>query len=212
MLPQEQLDTIINAFITDLRRKQISGSYSIAIATATLIREIIVQFRKNDTVQQLIIQLRYFAQQLKKAHPTLFVVGNVTRRALYIVRDEFIRYTKDANIKTSTTLEPSTPISSTGSLTRSAASFFGKFGTSLDVSHRSNLASLLEMTAETDFNQTISSESDVKGQILDQIQSLIEEELEVFRNKDVFKEASQQHIHTKFCFVFFFLFILILVF
>ncbi|KAL0485427.1 translation initiation factor eIF-2B subunit bet [Acrasis kona] len=126
MLSDTVLRNTINIFITNLQRKQIKGAYHIGRACADIMRTIVSSMTKKDTVQQVIDQCRLVAVMLKQAQPTMFVIGNVVRRVLYIIRDEYAQ----SNSGTQQTV-------------------------SADSLHQPNLANLLEAKAELDYTKPV---------------------------------------------------------
>ncbi|KAL8972609.1 MAG: hypothetical protein Q9183_000443, partial [Haloplaca sp. 2 TL-2023] len=70
-----------------LRRRQICGSRSSAIATAHLLRKAVGAFRTAG-VAKLIERVQSVGAQLEAAQPRELAVGNVVRRVLRVVRDE----------------------------------------------------------------------------------------------------------------------------
>jgi translation initiation factor 2B subunit (eIF-2B alpha/beta/delta family) len=91
MLSDKDLRDIINSFITSLQRKQIKGTYHIGRATAEILRTIVSNMSKRDTIQKVIDQCRLVAVKLKRQQPTMLVISNIVRRVLYVIRDEFVR-------------------------------------------------------------------------------------------------------------------------
>lgn len=128
MLADKDLRDIINSFITNLQRKQIKGTYNIGRATAEILRTIVSNMTKRDNVQKVIDQCRLVARKLKRAQPTMLVIGNIVRRVLYVIRDEFVR--------NSTKVLKETFVH-------------------VDNVHQPNLANLLEAKAEVDFTKPV---------------------------------------------------------
>ncbi|GMM55277.1 translation initiation factor eIF2B subunit beta [Maudiozyma humilis] len=82
-----EIEISIDAFIAKLKRKQISGSYVIALETLQLLKRFLSAARWNH-VNELIAQIRELGNRLEKANPTAFSCGNVIRRILAVLRDE----------------------------------------------------------------------------------------------------------------------------
>jgi translation initiation factor eIF-2B subunit beta len=91
MLSDKDLRDIINSFITSLQRKQIKGTYHIGRATAVILRTLVSNMSKKDTIQKVIDQCRLVATKLKRQQPTMLVISNIVRRVLYVIRDEYVR-------------------------------------------------------------------------------------------------------------------------
>ncbi|CAL9732899.1 translation initiation factor eIF-2B subunit beta [Monosporozyma unispora] len=82
-----ELNVIIDTFIAKLKRKQIVGSYAIALETLQLLKRFTSAARWTH-VTELITQLRALGLQLERAQPTAFTCGNIIRRLLGVLRDE----------------------------------------------------------------------------------------------------------------------------
>lgn len=82
-----ELNVIIDTFIAKLKRKQIVGSYAIALETLQLLKRFTSAARWTH-VTELITQLRALGLQLERAQPTAFTCGNIIRRLLAVLRDE----------------------------------------------------------------------------------------------------------------------------
>lgn len=91
-----EINIFIDSFIARLKRRQIQGSYPIALETLQLLKRFISAARWSH-VNDLIFQIRALANRLEKAHPTAFTCGNVIRRILAILRDEIEEDMKDAS-------------------------------------------------------------------------------------------------------------------
>ncbi|CCK70978.1 translation initiation factor eIF2B subunit beta KNAG_0F03160 [Huiozyma naganishii CBS 8797] len=81
------INVTINAFIARLKRKQIVGSYAIALETLQLLKRFISAARWSH-VNELIEQIRTLGCTLERAQPTAFCCGSVIRRVLTVIRDE----------------------------------------------------------------------------------------------------------------------------
>jgi translation initiation factor eIF-2B subunit beta len=77
----------VDTFIEKLKRRQISGSYKVALETCQLLMRVISAARWNHP-DQLILQIRQLGKRLENAQPREFSCGNVIRRVLAIIRDE----------------------------------------------------------------------------------------------------------------------------
>lgn len=81
------INVIVDTFIAKLKRKQVVGSYAIALETLQILKRFISAARWNH-VNELIGQIRSLGDKLEKAQPTAFCCGNVIRRVLAMIRDE----------------------------------------------------------------------------------------------------------------------------
>lgn len=153
---------------------------------------------RHDTVQLLIDRCRYVAVEMSRTHPTILVIGNIVRRVLYIVRDEYIRYIRAG--KAAKNRKFGTVSSSSSASEGDDNGFFnaqllqsgdatGGIG-----SHQSNLASVLEMSSEIDFSKMIDAGSfDYKGTVIEGINELLTELELLHRN---ISEHAPEHIHA----------------
>ncbi|KAJ6225389.1 hypothetical protein RDWZM_003934 [Blomia tropicalis] len=70
-------------------RKSTTGSYDLAKRTATFINDLIQGSDDNLNVQELIENITIIGRKLVKIDPTETVVGNMIKRVLKLVRDEY---------------------------------------------------------------------------------------------------------------------------
>ncbi|KAH3743975.1 translation initiation factor eIF-2B beta subunit [Pelomyxa schiedti] len=84
---EDRIEARIQNFTLLLSRRQIVGSFHVARHTAELITFIVAN-TKYDSAQQLIDILKKVARRLVDVQPLEFVVGNIFRRALSIIREE----------------------------------------------------------------------------------------------------------------------------
>jgi translation initiation factor eIF-2B subunit beta len=78
----------LDALGVKLKRRQISGPHDSAMATVDVIRAVVGQCRWA-TAGQIMQILRAVGRELIAAKPTELAVGNMIRRALFIVREEY---------------------------------------------------------------------------------------------------------------------------
>lgn len=81
------INVTVASFIDRLKRRQISGSYNIAMETLQILKRFVSAARWSH-VNDLIDQLRELGNRLERAQPTEFICGNIIRRVLAIIRDE----------------------------------------------------------------------------------------------------------------------------
>lgn len=89
-MPDDALFALMDTFSMKLRRGQIKGSSNVATHTAELMRNIVASARKGDTAQNLMDSVRKAGRHLVQAHPLDMVIGNVVRRVLYFIREEYV--------------------------------------------------------------------------------------------------------------------------
>lgn len=81
------LHILLDTFIARLRRKQILGSYEVAIETAQLLVKV-VSLTKWKSLDELIKTISSIGRDLIDAQPREFTCGNVVRRVLALIREE----------------------------------------------------------------------------------------------------------------------------
>lgn len=119
----------IDHFVSQLKRRQIVGSNQTALETAQLLRTVISNSRWTNAAS-LIVSLRELAARLLRAQPVgmlctfyssylmnyiEFAVGNIVRRVLHLVREEYKNSIKD-NIPVTKTNEVSRSLSTDSSM------------------------------------------------------------------------------------------------
>ena len=83
-----------NDLIIRLKRGSLLGSYSVAKQTALLLR-LVIGHTRWENVESLIQILRTVGRGLVSAQPVELAVGNIVRRVLFIVRQEYERLVKE---------------------------------------------------------------------------------------------------------------------
>jgi translation initiation factor eIF-2B subunit beta len=83
-----------NDLIIRLKRGALLGSYSVAKQTALLLR-LVIGHTRWENVESLIQILRAVGRGLVSAQPVELAVGNIVRRVLFIVRQEYERLVKE---------------------------------------------------------------------------------------------------------------------
>jgi hypothetical protein len=78
------------AFTTKLKRRQLNGSYDVAKRTMELLRNVMGTCRWG-TAGQLMEYVRAIGKLLSDAQPRELAIGNITRRVLFIIREEYLR-------------------------------------------------------------------------------------------------------------------------
>jgi len=77
-------------FIPKLKRRHITGSFNVAIQTLGLLREVVrYQTAKWKSAAALMNTIRLVGKVLVEAEPRELAVGNIVRRVLYIIREEY---------------------------------------------------------------------------------------------------------------------------
>ncbi|KAI4099274.1 MAG: hypothetical protein LQ339_006066 [Xanthoria mediterranea] len=86
-LKNSPIETSVESLVSLLRRRQIRGSRSCAIATAHLLRMVLRNIPDKD-VTKLIDRVQRIGQRLAEAQPKELAIGNIVRRILGLIRDE----------------------------------------------------------------------------------------------------------------------------
>lgn len=81
-------EMLINNYISNLKIKKWESNYVIAEKTVQLFRHFIDTINWSTTIE-LLNQLREYGFQITSALPLQFIVGNIIRRILNIVREEY---------------------------------------------------------------------------------------------------------------------------
>jgi len=93
---ERQLET----FILNLKRKTVAGSYQVSRSTAVELRSYISK-EKWQNAKILIEQVKAVGKRLIDAQPLEFCIGNVIRRVLFIIREEYLAMMKSESSDTS---------------------------------------------------------------------------------------------------------------
>ncbi|KAG0248110.1 Translation initiation factor eIF-2B subunit beta [Mortierella polycephala] len=87
---------LVDDLVAKLKRRQLVGSSTVAQATLKLL--IVVISKSNwTTCNQLLTLVKSVGQRLIQANPTELAVGNIIRRVLHVIREEF----RDADVNAS---------------------------------------------------------------------------------------------------------------
>jgi translation initiation factor eIF-2B subunit beta len=89
-----KIETSINQFITLIRRKKISGMYKIASSTLEFVRTLLNLPKRKVSTHDIIKLLTKFAIKCQESLPSFVVIGNMVRRVLFIIRDQYARNKK----------------------------------------------------------------------------------------------------------------------
>ncbi|XP_076812522.1 translation initiation factor eIF2B subunit beta-like [Clavelina lepadiformis] len=80
----------MDQFILDLKQEKFNGSYDLAYKVINHLRKLISQTRWAHA-KELMGVIRKEGKQLVAAQPSEYVIGNMVRRVLKIVREEYVR-------------------------------------------------------------------------------------------------------------------------
>jgi len=79
---------LVDDLVAKLKRRQLVGSSTVSQATLKLL--IVVISKSNwTTCNQLVTLVKTVGQRLVQANPTELAVGNIIRRVLHVIREEF---------------------------------------------------------------------------------------------------------------------------
>ncbi|KAK9321497.1 hypothetical protein V1517DRAFT_326288 [Lipomyces orientalis] len=84
---EKDLNTQIESFVAQIKRRQIQGSYNVALATAQLLLRVVSATRWTH-IDQLITQIKMLGKRLQSAQPRELACGNIIRRVLSLIREE----------------------------------------------------------------------------------------------------------------------------
>lgn len=165
----KKTQTDINTFVTQIKRGKPKGRYEKGKYTLELLKIFISKFvsKSSKTTFEVLEFIRKFGQVCTKQLPTEMVIGNMTRRVLFFIRDEYAR--ESARI--------------TKKLSRENLD-------ELEVSHQPNLISLLEVEQSEDFSIQF---KDIYENVKERMNELLEELEDVYKN---ITDTAIEHIHT----------------
>lgn len=84
-----ELDVNFQKFVNELRQEKIMGSCFVATTTVSLLKEIVLLEDKWKTAKDLIQIIRQEGRKLTLAQPSETVVGNMVKRTLKIIREDY---------------------------------------------------------------------------------------------------------------------------
>ncbi|CAH1244106.1 EIF2B2 [Branchiostoma lanceolatum] len=87
---ESELTERIETFMGQLRQRQTPGSYNVAYTTLDILRRVVSQTRWQ-TAKDLMVIVKREGKRLVSAQPSETVVGNMIRRVLKIIREEYAR-------------------------------------------------------------------------------------------------------------------------
>mmetsp|Transcript_32710 Transcript_32710/g.43061 ORF Transcript_32710/g.43061 Transcript_32710/m.43061 type:complete len:377 (-) Transcript_32710:133-1263(-) len=106
---QPQLQTQLDSFVSQLKRRQVFGSHRCAKQTLDLLRTMVGHCRWATTAE-LMKNLQAVARILISAQPMELGIGNIIRRMLYLIREEhatLLKVMQQQKTGTSEQLQPS---------------------------------------------------------------------------------------------------------
>lgn len=85
----------LNLIIISLRRRQLSGAHQCAKATIEIIRALVGRYNFNCAAHMM-KYIRAVGRELISAAPSELIVGNLVRRVLFLIREEYANQIKEA--------------------------------------------------------------------------------------------------------------------
>ncbi|GAO51940.1 IF-2B-domain-containing protein [Saitoella complicata NRRL Y-17804] len=82
------VNAAVESLAARLKRKQIRGSHNVALETALVLRQVVSNARWSNQ-DQLVDQVKEIGRRLVKAAPRELACGNVVRRILRVIREEY---------------------------------------------------------------------------------------------------------------------------
>jgi translation initiation factor eIF-2B subunit beta len=152
---KSDINSLVSHFLAQLKRREISGSHSVALSTANLLLRFVSASRWSN-ISQLISEIRALGKNIVAAQPKEFASGNVVRRVLAVIREVA------GNIEESKTTVEST--GAPGTSTPLISSMFGLLSTN------ERIPSTLENKREKQ-----EKHKDQKADIIEGIQEVIDE-------------------------------------
>ncbi|KAI9292479.1 translation initiation factor eIF-2B beta subunit [Neoconidiobolus thromboides FSU 785] len=85
---------LVENLVARLKRRQVVGSWNVSTETLIVLRQVISVSKWNN-VKALIADISQIGQRLIAAQPQELAVGNIIRRVLHMIREEYKVYVKD---------------------------------------------------------------------------------------------------------------------
>jgi len=156
--------------IRKLKRGKIVGSYPCAYSTAELLRSVVAS-TKWTNARGLIEEVKFIGDMLTEAKPEELVIGNIIRRVLFLIREEYSNLMEEKEEKP-TTLTDSVILKRPSNL---------------------NLNSMYNILEEQKEEKYEENHTNLKVHILESIQELMEEISSSYENVS---EQAIEHIHA----------------
>ncbi|KAF9514451.1 hypothetical protein BS47DRAFT_1316788 [Hydnum rufescens UP504] len=186
----------VDVVVAKLRRRQIFGSHETALETVLLLRQVVAAAKFN-TIDQLLDMVRRVGRRLVEAQPREQSVGNIVRKVLKLIRDEYAAVA--GPISQSGTSTPQLP---TGLSRQPWASSVANFvllghprhqGSSLSLAERSGNSTPVSVEGQLLADESNRKVSSIKPALIDAIQEVIDELETVYES--VARNA-RDHIHS----------------
>jgi len=86
----------IETFSTALKRRQVSGAQACAKATTEILR-VVLGMTKLQTAEHMLAAVRVVGKELSRSAASELAVGNIARRVLHIIREEYSNKLRGSN-------------------------------------------------------------------------------------------------------------------
>ncbi|EGC34218.1 translation initiation factor eIF-2B beta subunit [Dictyostelium purpureum] len=196
---ERQLET----FILHLKRKNVVGSYQVSRATAELLRHWVSK-EKWSNAKTLIEAIRAIGKRLIDAQPLEFCIGNIVRRVLFIIREEYLAIKKNTELESATSSTTSKSPSSSASSSTTTSPTPASPQTTAVHNLSSSTSATSQLRSETSSKHLLSYEDNedidftenfprLKAAIIDSVNELIDELEGLHRNV---ADQAIEHIHS----------------
>ena len=162
-----KLDALLESFISQLKRRQVTGSFNVAIATCKFLMRVTSISRWN-TPHEFVLLIRSIGKRITDAQPREFAAGNIVRRVLAIVRDEISMKTSNATTVSSDNTSSTVPVNTS------------MFQLLVTTNKEKELA--LNNSSTSTFTSTSASNKDLRSIVIQGIRDLMDEVQSVHEN------------------------------
>ncbi|KAI1081271.1 nagb/rpia/CoA transferase-like protein [Whalleya microplaca] len=188
-LKRRPVEASVESLISLLKRRQVRGSESCAIATAHILLQVVAK-DKWTTVDQLLGRIQLVGRKLVTAQPRELVIGNIVKRILGLIRDEASEdrndaghdSTSDAASSTAPVVETSPPSTAARTPANASLAAFARTQTMLnllsnpDFTPSTSSTPVLGSGASTPMGNTLSTDVYAfRSEVIDGIEEIIDE-------------------------------------
>eukprot|EP01104_Vermistella_antarctica_P016144 TRINITY_DN5452_c0_g3_i1.p1 TRINITY_DN5452_c0_g3~~TRINITY_DN5452_c0_g3_i1.p1 ORF type:complete len:409 (+),score=105.66 TRINITY_DN5452_c0_g3_i1:67-1227(+) len=175
----------LSSFVTALKRRKICGSFVVAKETSNILRDAVCESKWTNASESM-TAVHNIGLKLMEANPLEVVIGNIVRRILFIIREEYEKHKKELEdtpgYEPPPSSSPSTPAASSSiSLTASM--------NIAQATHTPDLTSILASSHTEQFNMPF----DVQQNISDSIMEMTDELDNLYYNV---ANQALEHIHA----------------
>ncbi|KAJ1928286.1 GCD complex subunit gcd7 [Tieghemiomyces parasiticus] len=178
MIYSKDVNAMVEALVAKLKRRQITGSFPIALETAALLRQIVSVSRWSNAAE-LIAKIKLEGRRLASAQPKDVVVANIVRRILHLIRVAYAEHVKD-------------PSGAGLTGTAAVAAAYEPRSSHPHLSAQSSMFTLLGDPADSPADLKVAIPH-LKSEIIQEIQEFIEELEDMYTN---IATQAMDHIHS----------------